>query len=224
MVLEFFKGGADRPLEEIDEMIVQMLADDRHTFDLAINTVVGGTDAETVGTEVRKSDRRVNKAERKVRRHLVVYASVRGKHVDLAYVLVAMSVIKDAERIGDQCKNIWDLGHMGIDFSEADDIGSLLEMRDQTSRFISETARIYRERDTSAAHELIPRLDEVLDEYDECVARQIESSLEPREAVPRALLCRYLKRITAHLINVLTSLVMPVDRLDYYDEDKADRS
>ena len=25
MVLEFFKGGADKPLEEIEEMIVQML-------------------------------------------------------------------------------------------------------------------------------------------------------------------------------------------------------
>jgi hypothetical protein len=32
-----------------------------------------------------------------------------------------------------------------------------------------------------------------------------------------------LKRITAHLMNILTSLVMPIDRLDYYDEAKADR-
>jgi phosphate uptake regulator len=223
MVLEFFKGGADRPLEEIEEMIVQMLVDDRHTFDLAINTVVGGTDAASVGKEVRKSDRRVNKAERRVRRHLVVYASVRGKRMDLAHVLVAMSVIKDAERIGDQCKNIWDLGNMGVDFSEAEDVDELRRLRDQTSRFIAEAGRIYRERDTAAAHELISALDTVLDEYDACVERQIGSSATPREAVPRALLCRYLKRITAHLMNLLTSLVMPLDRLDYYDEDRADR-
>ena len=39
----------------------------------------------------------------------------------------------------------------------------------------------------------------------------------------RALLYRYLKRITAHLMNVISSLVMPVHRLDYYDEKKADR-
>ena len=44
-----------------------------------------------------------------------------------------------------------------------------------------------------------------------------------RDAVVRALLCRYLKRITAHSINIITSLVMPVHRLDYYDEKKADR-
>ena len=62
-----------------------------------------------------------------------------------------------------------------------------------------------------------------LDEYDACLLAQLESSAVPRDAVSRALLCRYLKRITAHAMNVITSLVMPVDRLDYYDEDKADR-
>ena len=223
MVLEFFKGGADQPLEEIEEMIVQMLFDNRHTFDLAINTVVGGTEATSVGNEVRKSDRRVNKAERRVRRHLVVHASVRGDHMDLARVLVGMSVIKDAERIGDQSKNIWDLGSQGIDFTGDDDITMWLGRRDRTSTLIAETARIYRERDTAAAHTLNPELDAILDEYDALVEEQIASSLAPRHAVPRALISRYLKRITAHLMNVLTSLVMPVDRLDYYDEDKADR-
>ena len=64
---------------------------------------------------------------------------------------------------------------------------------------------------------------DLLDEYDDCIQAQIESTRTPRDAVPRALLCRYLKRITAHLMNVLTSLVMPFDRLDYYDEAKADR-
>jgi hypothetical protein len=41
--------------------------------------------------------------------------------------------------------------------------------------------------------------------------------------VSRALYFRFLKRITAHVMNFLTSLVMPVDRLDYYDEAKQDR-
>jgi hypothetical protein len=43
------------------------------------------------------------------------------------------------------------------------------------------------------------------------------------ESVPRALYYRYLKRITAHLMNMMTSLVAPLDRLDYYDEAKDDR-
>lgn len=30
-------------------------------------------------------------------------------------------------------------------------------------------------------------------------------------------------RITAHLMNVLTAVAMPFERLDYWDEDKIDR-
>ena len=223
MVMEFFKGGADKPLEEIESLVIQMLHDNRHTFDLAINALVGGTDAKAVGKEVRKSDKRVNRAEREVRRRLLVHAAVQGERVDLTRVLIAMSIIKDAERIGDQAKNIWDLADAGIDLSGAEDLKLLQNMRDKTSRFIAECSKIYQDRDTEAAHKLIPEMDLVLDEYDACVLTQLESSESAREAVPRALLCRYLKRITGHLMNVITSLVMPLERLDYYDEKKADR-
>jgi len=223
MVMDFFKGGSDKPLEEIESLIVQMLQDDRHTFDLAINALLGGTGATVVAKEVRKSDKRVNRAEREVRRRLIVHAAVAGERVDLTRVLIAMSIVKDAERIGDQCKNIWDLADAGIDFSAAEDLKWLMSMRDQTSRYVAESSRIYQERDRDAAHALIAEMDEAQDRFDECVMAQLESTKEASEAVARALLCRYLKRITSHLMNVLTSLVMPLERLDYYDEKKADR-
>ncbi len=223
MVMEFFKGGGDKPLEEIEALIVKMLLDNRHTFDLAINAVVGGTEAKSVGKEVRRSDKRVNRAEREIRRRLVVHGSVQGVRTDLTRVLIAMSIIKDAERVGDQAKNIWDLADEGFDLSAADDIKALVAMRDRTSNLMGECARIYQERDYDAAHALIPQMDDILDEYDDCVVGQLNSTESAQHAVPRALLCRYLKRITAHLMNVMTSLVMPLERLDYYDESKADR-
>jgi len=223
MVLEFFKGGNDQTLEEIEATIAEMLLINRHTFDLAINTVLGGTDPESVNKEVHKSDRRVNKAERRIRKELVVHTSVHGGNADLPRVLVAMSVIKDAERIGDYAKNIWDLADGGVDLSEADDIKHLRGLRDRTSRSLADAARIYQERDSEGAHALIKTMDNWTSEYDNCVDQLMASDFSARDAVSRALLCRYLKRITAHIMNVITSLVMPIHRLDYYDEDKADR-
>jgi hypothetical protein len=41
--------------------------------------------------------------------------------------------------------------------------------------------------------------------------------------VARALAHRYLKRIVAHVMNILSAVVMPLDRLDYFDEDPEDR-
>ncbi|HSM02328.1 MAG TPA: PhoU domain-containing protein [Acidimicrobiia bacterium] len=223
MVLEFFKGGADRQLEGIERRIVVMLQDCRHAFDLSMTALLAGGDPTTVGPEVRTTDIRVNKAERAVRRELVVHVSVRGAKADLPMVLATMSIVKDVERIGDYAKNVWDLTAEGIDFSSAPDRDDLVAWRSRTSSAIGDVARVFQDRDTAAAHEMIKAFDEILDECDERITSQLTSPESPREAVPRALLFRYLKRIYAHLMNVLSSLVMPLDRLDYYDEDKADR-
>ena len=223
MVMEFFRGGADRELEQIKQSIQQMLVDCRHTFDAAINALLGGTDPEMVKKDIKKTDRRVNKAEREVRRELVVHASVRGASADIPMVLVSMSIVKDAERIGDYAKNIFDLALAGTNLSTVEDLPELITHRDRVSRLIAETARIFGERDTDAAHEILQDEDEHLDEYDDIVIAQIDSEAPASQAVPLALLNRYFKRITAHAMNILTSLVMPLDRLDYYDEDKADR-
>ena len=223
MVMEFFRGGADKELEQIEKKIRQMLVDCRHTFDAAINALLGGTAPGLVKKDIKKTDRQVNKAEREVRRALVVHASVRGASADIPMVLVSMSIVKDAERIGDYAKNIFDIAREGVDLSQSDDLDELIKHRDQVSRLIGETARIFGERDTEAAHQILQVEDENLSEYDDLVIAQIDSEASAREAVPRALLYRYFKRITAHAMNILTSLVMPLDRLDYYDEDKADR-
>lgn len=224
MVFEFFRGGADSQLEEIEGLIIEMLLDCRHTFDLAINALIGGTDPEAVAKDIFKTDRGVNKAERKVRKALLVHASVRGTDADLPLVLSSMSIVKDAERIGDYNKNIWDIAAAGIDLSGADDIKELMQCRDRTSTMISEAARVFRERDADGARRIILEGDDIQTRYDGTIDRLLgEHSLDASEAVARALLVRFLKRITAHVVNVLTSLVMPVHRLDYYDERKEDR-
>ncbi len=47
------------------------------------------------------------------------------------------------------------------------------------------------------------------------------SDLPASHAAPRALFYRYIKRLSGHLSNILSSVVMPVDRLDFYNPDKA---
>jgi phosphate uptake regulator len=223
MVIRFFRGdgGADR-LERIETLLQRMLADDRHSFDVATGALFGGASAEMVGSDLRSTDRRVNETEVEVRRELIVHISVSGS-VDIPTALVYMSVVKDIERIGDYAKNIFDLADDGADLSAANDRDSLIADRDRVSAMISETAETFRERDTDRARALIAEGDELQNRYDDVVSAWVRSDAPAHEAVPRALYHRHLKRIVAHLMNVLSAVVMPVDRLDYYDEDPADR-
>jgi len=73
-------------------------------------------------------------------------------------------------------------------------------------------------RDEERARAYIARSDELRREFDNLVNELVHSTEPALQAVPRALLYRFLKRITAHSLNVVTAVIMPVDRLDYYDE------
>ena len=103
--------GHDR-LQAVEEKIQKMLADDRHAFDLAMRSLVGGEPAGTVKKELKATDHLVNEGEREIRRQLVVHASV-FQGINLPVVLVYMSIVKDIERVGDYAKNLLDLSRDG---------------------------------------------------------------------------------------------------------------
>jgi phosphate transport system protein len=222
MVLKFFRGGAEAQLERIEAELLQMLHDDRHSFDAATSSLVGGAAAEVVGPDLRATDQRVNAAERAIRRALVVHASVHTSP-DIPAILTYMSIVKDAERIGDYAKNIYDLAAEGVDFSTAEDRDELVATRDRVSSLIGEVVRVFSEQDTARARELIAEGDQLQDAFDTAVTTLVTAETPSSHGVPRALFHRHCKRIVAHLMNMLSALVMPIDQLDYYDEDRETR-
>ncbi len=223
MVLDFFRSSGESTLDQVKAQLVQMLGDGRHIFDGAMAAVLGGIDPKTIKKDLKSTDRGINAMERAVRRDLVLHASVQTLGADTPAVLAYMSVVKDAERIGDYSKNVFDIRRYGADLSNAPDLDVLMHHRDRVSAFIGETARILTAEDADAAQQQINAADDLLDEYDELVKAQFLSEGPAADAVARALLYRYLKRIVAHLMNMLSMLVVPIDRLDYYDEDKDTR-
>lgn len=222
MVLRFFRPGGDDRLEGVERTVRQMLDDNRHAFDAATSAVLAGASVEVVGPDLLETDRRINDAEREVRRELVVHASVRGD-VEIPAMLAYMSIVKDLERVGDYAKNIFDLADTGVDLSEAEDRDELVATRDRVSRMIAEVGAILEDRDEEQAWALIGEGDEMLDDFDARVEDLINSQRRGNYAVPRALYFRHTKRVVAHLMNVLSSVVMPLDQLDYFDEDRATR-
>ncbi|MFQ5967803.1 MAG: PhoU domain-containing protein [Acidimicrobiia bacterium] len=223
MVREFFRGTATEGLDNIESLISDMFSESRHTFDTAAAAVFGGADPATIGDDIRTTDSRINELEREVRRELVVHASVHGASADVPSIMIYMNVVKDIERIGDYSKNIYDLADQGVDLTSGPDHDELLSYRDRISSLISEVAATFSRRDTTGAHELANEGDGLLDEFDNHISTLVNSEATAKQAVPRALLYRYVKRIVAHLLNVLSAVTMPVDQLDYYDEDRETR-
>ena len=216
MVMSFFRRPDDSGIDHIEAQVQRMVTDARHTFDLAMNAIAGGSVA-SVADEVRRTDRQINVTEMEIRRELVVHFSVHAGG-DATEMLVFMNMIKDLERIGDYNKNVFDLAEEGVSFAEADDLDRILGFRDEISSRIALMGEILTVRDEDRARAYIARGDELRREFDALVSGLVHSTGQALYAVPRALLYRFLKRINAHSLNVVTAVIMPVDRLDYYDE------
>ncbi len=222
MVLDFFKRAGDSPVESVEKTIVKMLRDGRVVYDAATEAAFGGGKSKETRQEVKGTDRQINAAQRQVRRALLVHSAVTGDP-DLPLVLAYMSVVKDVERVGDYAKNLYDIAKYGADFSAAPDRAELEQYCAAVGHLIDEAASVFEQRDTVRAQELITKADGFLDDYDDQIKAMVQSDRTAFDATTRALYFLYLKRITAHVMNLMTSLVLPVDLLDYYDEAKDDR-
>ena len=208
-------------IEKVEAELKLMLGRCREMFTLASDSVFGARSPEDVKNQLRDFDKTLNRTERAVRRELLVHGTVRGAEVDQGLVLAYMSVAKDIERIGDYCKNIWDLADLGIDLGSDPDTSELKEYAAEVAEVLGSGSTAFIEQDQDAVHEMIPRLWEMGKDFDVQVGKYVKSDEPGHVAAPRALLFRYMKRIASHLSNILSSVVMPVDRLDFYKKSKA---
>jgi phosphate uptake regulator len=170
-------------------------------------------------TSVSKRDIELNKMERRLRKQVIVHLALGEGPRDAAYGLLLMSLVKDVERIGDYCKNIsevYDDG--GGPVPDDDNAAELREIRAIVEETLSATAPVFSASNTEAALDLILKGREVNRRCDALVKRIATADYNAATTTTLVLGARYYKRIQSHLLNVLSGVVMPLHKLDYYDE------
>jgi phosphate uptake regulator len=222
MLFKFLLGEGSERLGVIEGKVQEMFALDRREFDLAMSALLGDVDAAAVNTELRALDQQVNALEREVRRALVVHTSVYGA-MDTPAVLIYMSIVKDIERIGDYAKNLLDLARDGANLARTPEDGFWRDLAGEISGHIERAGTAFRDRNAEDSRQVLARCGELMGMFDGRVSALVRGESDAAQAVARALAYRYLKRVVAHLTNVLSAVVMPIDRIDYFDEDPEDR-
>jgi len=81
--------------KEILSLFEEMLDDGRHIFDAASNCVLAGADTDAVKDDIWKTDIRINKNGRRIRRRVLTHAALNGRAA-VAGDLVWISLVKDA--------------------------------------------------------------------------------------------------------------------------------
>jgi phosphate uptake regulator len=211
MVMSFFRR-SEGGFEAITAHTVSMLADARHSFDMASTALLSGATHASVAEDVYTTDDRINQTEQELRRELVVHVSVQGTD-DIGAVLAYTLLIKKIERIGDQAKNMLDLADEGVDLGSESDTDELIALRRTISVMMGEAADILSDptnEDEVAAYR--QKADALRFSLETQIRECMHSEKPGSEVVPRAILYRYWKRIVANLAGVVISATEPIHR------------
>jgi len=172
-------------------------------------------------TRIYKQDVEVNKLERSVRKRVVAHLSLHANRMDLPYCLFLVGLVKDVERIGDYAKNISEVS----DFYQGplpDDplVNELREIRNGVEEMFQSASQIFSTEDREQAVSFISNGRNLAHRADALIVRIAHGDYSSGVTTALVLGTRYYKRVGGHVINVLSSVVMPLHKVDFFDEDE----
>ena len=215
-MFKWFPGSTETVsgMERMRAEFGQMLDAGRHVFDVAANAFLGGTDIEVIRKDLFETDKRINHSEQQIRREIVIHTTVHGSS-SFPQCLILMSIVKDAERVGDYAKNIFDLAELAPKNPAGKFKDDLVQLKDRISNLMASCREVFDKQDEEAAKRLISEAEDIEDHCDKQISKIISDTRDKELSATYALAYRYFKRVTSHSFNVLTSIVQPLDKIDF---------
>ena len=176
-----------------------------------------------MGVNVYEQDQMINRYEREVRSKVLKHLAITGG-ANLIPGLILTSIVIDIERIGDYTKNIKDMAiahpkKLECGIFEAD----MQRIEAGVEALFEKAIPALKSSDKDTARELVAdnwwmlkKADEILNE----LINEKDPSLRSGAAVATGMYGRFLKRIAAHLMNVLTSVMNPFESIGFHGNDE----
>jgi phosphate transport system protein len=175
-------------------------------------------DPEELG-RINAEDVEINKLERHIRKQVIAHLTLSTSRADVTYCLLLMSLVKDVERLGDYATNVAEIRDEGGGPLPDDEFSAeLREIRTAVEATFAAASEVFESSDSDRALDLIKEGRKVTGRCDDLIGQVARSSHDAATTTTLVLGSRYYKRLEAHLLNVLSGVVMPLHKVDYYDE------
>ena len=218
MLRQLFSALKSAPLlDEAFAELGQMLDNAQWMFMRANDVLRRQVAADEVRDPIRSRDKKINNLLRSIRGNIVRHLTI-NPGVDVAACLALMSVAKDAERIGDYCKNVFEVGQFyKEDFHVSRYHEPLEAVRGRVDGLFGQVKKAFLDSDPEAAKSVLKTADGVGDDCDRVVEQLLGdgAGCQTHEAVAYSLLARHYKRVSSHLANVATAVLGKIEELDF---------
>ena len=214
-LLSIFRS--DDPLNSISQDFKEMLTINVEMASIVEPHIFTQTLTMEDQSKVYKLDVKVNKLERKIRKQIVAHASLSRSNI--AYCFMMMSIVKDAERVGDYVKNISEVKDLGgAEVPEGPIRTELQELVSNAMLLLREAAEVVEAEDIDRAQELVEIGRFSGTRCDRLLVELAKTNHNTAETTAMVLLTRFYKRLGGHAMNIISSVIMPVHKVDFHDE------
>lgn len=211
----FGSGRKSTLVEAAFEDVSRMLQQSARMLDLSLAALL---DNEELKVDLDDMDDVVDESERMVRRTVLEHLSVNPKQ-DLVASLILVSMVQDAERIGDFSRGLAEVVQLAKSPREGIFAEELRALFQRVRPLFEVCESAFRQDNSEMAQRVMNEHTEVKKALKEYTARVADSDLTADMAIVYASGARILRRISAHLSNIASSVVQPYDRIRHGDED-----
>jgi len=221
-LLDFWKGKDF--LTNVLEEFGNMLKDSQDMFSMVCQNLLEDKTIPGLEDKIYNVDKKVNLLEKDIRKRIIAHLSIQPS-VDVPVSLLLMSVVKDAERLGDYAKNLLEVSRFTKKPLDMTIFSKLFNRMDKTiMEMFENTKKAFIESNEETARSIWRTERDVVKRCDTIIEDVAKSDFNANQAVTFTLIARYFKRTAAHLTNIATSVILPVSELDFFDEKRRKRS
>jgi len=195
----------------------KMLRTARDMFEYSMRVMI---EKEKEKEDIYKKDRELNELQVGVRRKVLEHLALNPAQ-DITPALTLITIVKDIERIGDYSKNVIELAHRYPDPLKGGYIEEIKAMERRVQENFRKTIESFIDGNREKGREVMESHAVIARECEEMIDKIMEDeTLSAKLAVIYVLLIRYLKRVSAHVKNVASSVVNPFPKVDYKPEEE----
>jgi len=209
------------PLVSVGEEFHRMLMLTQEMTTAAGGVAFDGNASPETRTQIYERDVEVNKLERSIRKQVVAHLSISETKTDVPYCLLLVSLVKDVERLGDYAKNLSEVIEIyPAPLPDDEIVRELGEIRSGVEAAFRSASAIFLSSNREQALQMIEQGRDIAHRCDVLIPRIGRAGYDGELTAVLVLISRFYKRIGGHVLNVLSSVVMPLHKIDYYDEDE----
>lgn len=170
-------------------------------------------DNQALHVDLSEADAEVNLLERGVRRAVLEHVVVNPRD-ELSLSLLLLSVVQDAERIGDLAKSLAKAAGLARSQREGPHVQALREIRDDVLALFPKARTAFADADSAGARAVMNAHGDIKRRVAEYIQRLAGADDLPVDlAVTLAVSARMVGRVSGHLSNVVSTIALPFDQI-----------